>query len=84
MRIVLLLVLFMFCDVACAMDETFSNIFLDRKSNARVSLAQGGERRLTTHGRAMRVALSGDRRTAAWRCGRPGSSTANALSAPTR
>lgn len=66
MRIVLLLVLFMFCDGACARDETFSNIFLDRKSNAHVSLAQGGKRRLTTHGRAMNVALSGDRRTAAW------------------
>lgn len=66
MRIVLLLVLFMFCDGACARDGTFSNIFLDRKSNVRVSLAQGGERQLTTHDRAMRVALSGDRRTAAW------------------
>ncbi|OEZ95494.1 hypothetical protein DUPY_42680 [Duganella phyllosphaerae] len=66
MRSVLLLVLFMFCGDACAKAETFSNIFLDRKSNAHVSLAQGGERRLTTNGRAMNVALSGDRRTAAW------------------
>ena len=66
MRSVLSFVLFIFCGDACAKAETFSNIFLDRKSNARVSLAQDGERRLTTNGRAMNVALSGDRRTAAW------------------
>lgn len=66
MQNVLLLVLFIFCGGNCARAETFKNIFLDQKSNARVSLAQGGERRLTTNGRAMRVALSDDKQTAAW------------------
>ena len=84
MRSVLSFVLFIFCGDACAKAETFSNIFLDRKSNARVSLAQDGERRLTTNGRAMNVALSATgARLPGW-CGRPGSSTASATSPPTR
>ena len=51
---------------ACGTDESFSKIFLDRKSNVHVTLAHGGERRLTKNGRAMNAALSDDRRTAAW------------------